>query len=459
MSDPGNLQTFTIAAIGEEIRRGTTSAEAMTRACLEQIAQTNPRLNAFITVLADRAVAEAGQADRELRAGNDRGPLHGIPLSLKDLIDLEGTPTTAASEVRQGSIAHRDAPVVAHLRRAGAVIIGKCNLHEFAYGTTSDESAFGPVRHPLDPTRSPGGSSGGSAVAVATRMCVASLGTDTGGSIRIPSAVCGIVGLKPGYGEASLVGVVPLSWSLDHIGPMTRSVADAWTVFNVMRGDAPPELSEPVRTLRCRLRVLRPYFLDVLDDGVRARFEEAVGRLREAGADVDDTCIPHAADTASIYLHIQSPEAAAYHAPTLDRHPDGYTRGVRLRLEAGRYVLAEDYVRAQRGRQVLRGEVDAALSGCDALLLPTVPIPAPTIGEADTLVGGRKESVRGLMLRLTQLFNLTGHPAISIPVGMTSAGLPCGLQLVGARGGTARLLELAHACESRFASLTRLDRT
>lgn len=445
-----NVSAPPIAALGRHIREKKTTSEAITAACLERIAQINSPLNAFITVLGDRALAEASDADREIRGGHDRGPLHGIPVSLKDLIDLAGTPTTAASRVRQGVIAPRDATVVTHLKSAGAVLIGKCNLHEFAYGTTSDESAFGPVRHPLDPTRVAGGSSGGSAVAVATGMCVASVGTDTGGSIRIPSALCGVVGLKPAHREVSCAGVIPLSWSLDHVGPMTRCVDDAWLLLKVMRGEGARALHGKPSRLCGRLGVPRSYFLDVLEDEVRVRFEETINRLRTAGAAVEDVRIPDAADTATVYLHIVAPEAAAYHAPAIEQHPEAYSPNVRLRLEAGRYVLAEDYVRAQRGREVLRREVDAALDGYDALVLPTVAIPPPSIGATDVEVGGRREAVRALMLRLTQLFNLTGHPAISIPAGATTQGFPCAIQLIGPSAGTERLLELARACEEQL---------
>jgi aspartyl-tRNA(Asn)/glutamyl-tRNA(Gln) amidotransferase subunit A len=447
----GARETLTIAGTARRIREGVTTAEAVTAACLERIATLNPSLNAFVTVLADRALADAARADRERRAGVDRGLLHGMPLSLKDLIDLAGTPTTAASRVRLGSIARKDAPVVERLRQAGAVFVGKCNLHEFAYGTTSDESAFGPVRHPRDPERSPGGSSGGSAVAVATGMCAGSIGTDTGGSIRIPAALCGLVGLKPGYGDLPCTGVVPLSWSLDHVGPITQTVDDAWILFNAMRGRTPPTIPGEVAPLRARLGVPRAYFLDVLADEVRARFDEAVARLRAAGADIEEVWLPHSADAGPIYVHVQAPEAAAYHAPTLERVPDAYMPPVRMRLEAGRYLLAEDYVRAQRGRVVLRREVDAALSHCEALLVPAVPITAPRIGEGEIDVGGRREPARSLMLRLTQLFNLTGHPAIALPAGAGPGGFPCAIQLVGAHGGTERLLWLARACEHQIA--------
>lgn len=447
MSNLGALPT--IAAAARQLRNGATTSRKLTTACLERITELNSRLNAFITVLGDRALADAEAADRELAGGMDRGPLHGIPLSLKDLIDLAGSPTTAASRLRQGDIAQRDAPVVDRLRQGGAIFVGKCNLHEFAYGTTSEDSAFGPVRHPLDPNRSAGGSSGGSAVAIATGMSFASVGTDTGGSIRIPAALCGIVGLKPTYAELPLSGIVPLSASLDHVGPMTRSVEDAWIVFNVMKGHGAPTIERPaLDRRRTRFGVPRSYFFDILDDDVRRSFEERVKHLRTSGAEVQDVWIPHAADAPPIYLHIQAPEAASVHARSLERQPDAYTPNVRWRLEAGRYLLAEDYVRAQRGRLVLRREVDAILRTCQALLLPTVPIPAPPLGAVEATVGDRKELVRGVMLRLTQLFNLTGNPVISIPAGATASGLPCGLQIVGRRGATEELLEIASACEN-----------
>ncbi|MGH9145694.1 MAG: amidase, partial [Vicinamibacterales bacterium] len=301
MSSPA--ATSTIAATATRLRHGATTSRKLTIACLERITELNSRVNAFITVLGDRALADAEAADRELAGGMDRGPLHGIPLSLKDLIDLAGSPTTAASRLRQGDVAQSDAPVVDRLKQAGAIFVGKCNLHEFAYGTTSEDSAFGPVRHPLDPNRSAGGSSGGSAVAIATGMSFASVGTDTGGSIRIPAALCGIVGLKPTYGELPLSGIVPLSASLDHVGPMTRSVEDARIVFNVMKGQGDVKMGRRALDLRrtC-FGVPRSYFFDILDDEVRRSFEERVTRLRARGAEVQDVWIPHAADAPPIYL-------------------------------------------------------------------------------------------------------------------------------------------------------------
>lgn len=443
-------QLLSIEELAPLLSARETSSLEVTRACLDVIAERNPEMHAFITILAEEALAQASLADADIGAGRHRGPLHGVPISLKDLIDVAGIPTTAASRVRAGTVAARDAVVVTRLRRAGAVIVGKCNLHEFAFGTTSEESAFGRTRNPVDPSRSPGGSSGGSAVCVATGMAFASIGTDTGGSIRIPAAACGVVGLKPTFGELPCNGIVPLSRSLDHVGPIARTVGDAWLVYKALCGSrwpADPAGRPEATPAALRLGLPRPYFMDVLDDEIRARFDDALERLRDGGSVVEDVRLRHAVDTASAYLAIQLPEASAYHATALERQPQDYQPGVRQRLEVGRYVLAEDYVRAQRGREILRCEVDAALGGRHALVLPTLPIPAPRFGDSTVSIGGRTEPVRALMLRLTQVFNLTGHPAMSIPCGTTAAGLPCGLQLIGRINRTEDLLAVARRCE------------
>ena len=425
------------------------SATDLLQEALAAIDRDSESLGAFITVTRDLAQSQARAADQAIAAG-ETTPLLGLPISLKDLIDVEGVPTTAASRVRAGVVARRDATVTARLKAAGAVILGKCNLHEFAFGTTSEDSAWGPARHPLDPARSPGGSSGGSAAAVRSGMGVASVGTDTGGSIRIPAAACGLVGLKPTAGSVPMDGVVPLAASLDHVGPIARSVDDASVLFDVLRGY--PHITEhpvgdDVDLASLRIGVPRRYFLDALDDSVREVFEAALRRVREAGAHVDEVVIPHATLVAAVYLATVLPEAAACHARTLDSRPDDYTRPVRVRLEMSRYVPAEDYLRAQAGRAVLRAEVDAALAGRHALLLPTLPIVAPVIGEPTVRVGATTESVRNITLRLTQTFNLTGHPAISVPCGASAAGLPVGAQLVGRCRQTRDLLRVAGACE------------
>jgi len=458
---------LTIEEFGRRLRDRDLTAEQVTDGCLRRIEEDNPKLNAFILVMADAARQQAREADRELAAGRDRGPLHGVPISIKDLIDVAGTPTTAASRVREGHLAAHDAPVVGALRDAGAVIIGKTNLHEFAFGTTNEDSAFGPARNPHDLGRSPGGSSCGSAASVAAGMALATLGTDTGGSIRIPAAACGIVGLKPRHGELSTDGIVPLSHTLDHVGPLARTVTDAVLVYRALRGgsrnparagsemptSSGPRLPAPVPVNGLRLAVPRGYLFELLDDDVRARFEEALDRLRAAGARTIDVNIRHASLTAAIYLHLVLADAAAYHAVTLERMPERYTPAVRLRLEMGRYVLAEDYVRALEGREILRREVDSALAGHSALALPALPIPAPLIGASSVQFGSVTEPVRNLMLRETQLFNLTGHPAIAVPAGHTSAGLPCSVQLVGA--DTDDLLPVALACEAQITGVLR----
>jgi aspartyl-tRNA(Asn)/glutamyl-tRNA(Gln) amidotransferase subunit A len=276
-------------------------------------------------------------------------------------------------------------------------------------------------------------------------MALASVGTDTGGSIRIPAAACGIVGLKPSYGEVSTEGVVPLSRTLDHAGPLALTAGDAWAVHCVLSGQSNAITARPLRGLR--LGVLRPYFCDLLDGDVRASFEAALAALRAAGVALEEVEVPHAALTGPVYLHIGFGDGAAIHGPTLDSMPERYTAPVRLRLETARYVLAEDYVRALAGREVLRSEVDALLETCDALVLPTLPIPAPLIGASTGQVGHGTHPIRALTLRLTQLFNLTGHPAVSLPCGATPTGLPCGLQLVGRRGETAALMSTAMAVE------------
>ena len=413
---------------------------------LDRIARIDPALNAFINVFTDDALQQAHVLDEELRHGKSRGPLHGRTISIKDLIDVKGVPTTAASRVRAGHIALQDATIVTRLRAAGAVIIGKTNLHEFALGTTSDESAFGPVHNPRNPARSPGGSSGGSAAAVAAGMGWGSIGTDTGGSIRIPASACGVVGLKPSFGEIPTVGVVPLSVSLDHVGPIAQDVSDAWAIYSVLAGAAPAITSKrAVEGLH--LGRLGGYFLEKLDDDVRRRFEEALERLLRQGASISDISLGALPDIPSTYVNVALPEAFAQHAEALKRAPQEFSRSVRSRLEMGATVSRDAYVQAHANRAAMRVAIDKALRRVDALVLPTMPIPPQPIGAETVLVGSQEEPLRAMTLRLTQLFNLSGHPAISLPCGDTREGLPCGLQLVGRRDETVGLLQLALGCE------------
>jgi aspartyl-tRNA(Asn)/glutamyl-tRNA(Gln) amidotransferase subunit A len=426
------------------LRGRALSAVDLVREALTRV-ESRPELNAFTLLMRETALAEAERADTDIGNGLYRGALHGIPITIKDLIDVAGTPTTSGSRV-PATIATADAPAVRRLRDAGAIVLGKTNLHEFAFGTTSDETAFGAVRNPVDSSRSPGGSSGGSAAAVAEGIGFGSVGTDTGGSIRIPAAACGIVGLKPSLGEVDCAGVVALSETLDHVGPLARSVADAALLFQAMKAMSVHAIAPAGGALT--FGVPRPYFFDRLEAETRACLELALARVRDAGYALREVTIEDAPITPDVYLHICLPEASCYHAGRLAEHADLYSPGVRLRLEMGRYVLAEDYVRSMRLRNRLRAAVDRALERCDGLLLPALPIPAPKVGATTVNVGEVDMPVRAAMLSRTQLFNITGHPAIALPAGRGTDGLPRSLQLVGARGRTARLLDVAAALEA-----------
>jgi aspartyl-tRNA(Asn)/glutamyl-tRNA(Gln) amidotransferase subunit A len=436
-----------IVDVAPLLQSGALSPVTLTHDCLTQI-DARPETNAFVTRLDAIALDDALACEREIRAGRYRGLLHGIPVAVKDLIDVAGVQTTSGSAQPAGEPTV-DAPAIARLRDAGAIIIGKTNLHEFAFGTTSEESAFGPVRNPRDLRRSAGGSSGGSAAALAAGMCFGALGTDTGGSIRIPSAACGTVGLKPTGGEISCEGVVPLSTSLDHVGPMARCVPDVTLLFDALMGRPLGLLPRsPSASGRVVFGVPRPYFCDRVEAGVGQALERTCQALAAAVHEIRDLAIEHSALTPDVYLHIVLPEASRYHARMLQRSPSLYSPGVRVRLEMGRYLLAEDYVRAMRLRQALTAAVDRALYGCDVLLLPTLPIPAPVLGASTVDVNGTTEPIRAAMLRLTQLFNITGHPALALPAPQNVDALPRSVQIVGRRNQTDRLLTIGSIVEA-----------
>ncbi len=440
------LDTIVLAAAA--LRAGRITAADLVERSLAAIANDHERTNAFVTVDAEGAREAARLVDRERGRQIDRGPLHGIPISLKDLIDVAGVVTTAGSRVLHDRVAPTDAPVVTRLREAGAIVIGRTNLHEFALGTTSEDSAFGAVRHPLDAGRIAGGSSGGSAAAVAAGMGLASIGTDTGGSVRIPAAFCGVVGLKPSIGEVPTDGVIPLSVSLDHVGPLARTVQDAAWLFAVLAARPPAPIAvRPMTGLR--LGRLTGYFGRPLETAVNDAVQTALDRLVARGATVDDVDID-GAGISDTYTRIVLPEGAHWHAPYLDARADRYSPTVRARFLDGRRVLATEYLAAQQRRAHFRWLIDEALSGRDALVLPTLPLVAPLAGTRTPDVGGEPLDIRAAMLKHTQLFNLTGHPAISIP--LRASGLPVGLQIVGSIGRTDALLSLAAACEAGMAA-------
>jgi aspartyl-tRNA(Asn)/glutamyl-tRNA(Gln) amidotransferase subunit A len=436
-----------IAAAAAQLRGGSLRAVDLVDTALAAIEALDSRTNAFTTVHVDQARADARTADRELARGIDRGPLHGIPISIKDLIDVAGIVTTAGSKVLADRVPAGDATVVTRLKEAGAVIIGRTNMHEFALGTTSEDSAFGPVRNPADPSRSAGGSSGGSAAAVTLRMGMASVGTDTGGSIRIPAAACGTVGLKPTYGEIPVDGIIPLSPSLDHVGPIAASVDDAAIVWAVLCGYR----AEPLDVIRpdaLRLVRLGGYFDSPLAPEVRSAFDAALERLKSAGVTIRTGELPNASAIPEAYVHLVLPEAAAWHSAYLESRGYLYTPTVRTRLESGKTMTAVQYLAAREVAASVRRGVEHALAPADALVLPTLPIVAPRLGAGEITIDpatGERTTVRAAMLKHTQPFNFSGHPAISLPI--PALDLPVGLQLVGQRGETARLLAVAEACE------------
>jgi aspartyl-tRNA(Asn)/glutamyl-tRNA(Gln) amidotransferase subunit A len=432
----------TIRSAGAALRAKSRTAADLVEHSLAAIARHQARTNAFTLVDAEGARAAARSADAELESGCDRGPLHGIPISLKDIIDECGVVTTAGSRVLGGRIAERDATVRTRLREAGAIVIGRTNMHEFALGTTSEDSAFGPVRNPLDSERSAGGSSGGSAAAVATGMGLASVGSDTGGSIRIPAAACGIVGLKPSRGDVPTDGVIPLSQTLDHVGPLARTVADALLLHGVIA--AADVHLEPIEPRAIRLRKLGGYF-DSVEPAVGGAYRRALEALTQAGMTISTAEIGGADIISEAYANIVLPEAAHWHAPFLDSRAAEYSPAVHARLLHGRTISVTAYFDALDTCRTLRAAVDAALAGCDAIVLPTLPIVAPLLGATAMELGASVIPIRAAMLRHTQLFNLTGHPAISLPIPVD--GLPVGLQLVGRRGRTADLGAVALVCE------------
>ena len=442
-----------ILETAEQLHQGSISPVELTTDCLARIERLNPRLNAFITVIAASALAEAGQAEAEIRRGEWRGPLHGIPFALKDLIDTAGTRTTAASSLFKDRIPGEDAEIVRRLKAAGAVLLGKQNLHEFAYGGSSMVSYFGEVRNAWDPEHIAGGSSGGSATSVAARLCYGAIGTDTAGSIREPAALCGVVGLKPSYGRVSARGVIPLSLSLDHVGPIARTVADAAVILQAIAGfdandktsaDVPVE--DYVRGLRenlkpLRIGVPRKFFYQDLDAEVRSATDEALATLATMGAEMRDIELPVPTDRT-----LQSAESYAYHAEFIARSPERYQPETLRRIRTGQNVSEEDLLECRRELERARYNVAATFKNVDLIVTPTTPIPAPALAElkqnSDLL---RPREL--LLLRNTRPINVWGLPAISIPGGFTDAGLPIGLQIIGRHWGEAKVLQVAWAFE------------
>jgi aspartyl-tRNA(Asn)/glutamyl-tRNA(Gln) amidotransferase subunit A len=443
----------TITEIAPRLKRKEISPVELTQACLDRIEKRNPALNAFITVTAESAMAEARTAESEIAHGQWRGPLHGIPIALKDLIDTAGTRTTAASALFEHRVPTEDAQVVLRLRQAGAVILGKNNLHEFAYGGSSLVSFFGDVHNPRNTEHIAGGSSGGSAAAVAAGLCYAAIGTDTAGSIREPAALCGCVGLKPTYGRVSGRGVIPLSWSLDHVGPLAATVGDATTVLQAVAGYDPLDVcsadvpvDDYVSGLRdsakkLRVGIPRKYFYDDLDEEVRAAMEQALVVISTLVAEMREMEIEAPTDRT-----VQAAESFAYHAENIAQRPELYQPETLRRLRSGEKLSATEYIRQRHEQNRERRRAHELFADVDLLVTATIPIPAPTIADLKKDPAALRPAEL-MLLRNTRPFNVWGLPAISVPCGLTKNGLPMGLQIAGPPWREDLVLRLAYAYE------------
>ena len=456
---------MSIREAAEEIHSGLLTPTELMLEMFERIDEQESDIQAYVTVMREQALEAADKAENELRTGLYRGQLHGIPIAIKDLIAVKGVRTTASSKVLEQHISHEDAMVVEQLRKSGAIIVGKTNTFEFAYGPYAP-----PTRNPWNLQHTTGGSSGGSAAAVAANMCLGAIGTDTGGSIRIPSSCCGVTGLKPTYGRVSCYGVIPLSWSLDHVGPMGRSAEDCAILFDAITkydprdpNSVPGPPTAPSRAVTTliggvegrgpmslqgiKLGVPQESFYAPLNPEVRTLWRAALHVLEEEGAELVDVELPH--PTMDQYRTIQMPEATLAHVQKgwLTEHPELYTETVRSRLVQGQTVSAVDYLRAQYDRRILASGFRAVMQRVDAFVLPTLPVPAVSIEQMgqDIEIDGITENATVALLRLTMPFNLTGLPAVSFPCGFSSHGLPIGIQVAGKPFEEATVLRIAHA--------------
>ena len=442
---------MTIAEAGKALRSRHVSSVELTQECLNQIAKLNSVLNAFITVTGDSALARAEELDGELAHGVDRGPLHGIPIAHKDLMWTKGIRTTSGSKIFADFVPDRDAAVVQRLADAGAVMVGKAGLHELAYGITSDNPHFGTVRNSRNREHSPGGSSGGSGVAVAAGMAFLATGTDTGGSIRVPASFCGVTGLKPTYGWIDRSGVQPLGLSLDHVGPLTRTVGDARLALHAMAHatrlkPAPQSIGE------IRVGLPENYYFETVAPEVRDAVHAAARRAEEVGARVIGVRVPDMEALNAAGLVILLAEAAAVHQMNLARRSD-FGADVLALLDQGSLVPAADYVNAQRQRKVFLSQFHALFRDIDCLFTPTTPIAAPRIGQTEVELNGVKYETRMLTTRFVRAFNVLGFPALSIPCGASREGLPIGLQMVARPFEENLLLALGEALESALAMI------
>ena len=453
------LVFLSISEAAELIASKKLSPVELIDAHLNRIDGADERLNSFITLLRKESLSAAREAEQAIASGGYLGPLHGIPIGLKDLYYTKGIHTTIGSKILRDFVPEFDAAVTERFKDAGAIIIGKLQMHEFAMGASSENPHDGPAHNPWDTGRVTGGSSGGSGAAVAAGLCMGALGSDTGGSVRIPAALCGIVGLKPTFGRVSRHGVYPLSWSLDTVGPMTRTVRDSALVLNTIAGhdhrdpsssrrpseDFTAMLDRDIRGTR--VGIPREYFFDLIDPQVAEAMHKAAGVLGELGATVDEVSITALDHSLTISGTILQAEAAEVHADHLRDKPGDIGEDVRARLYQGALTLATDYIKSQRARTVFNRQIAGALERFDVLLAPTCPIGAPRIGEGSVQVGTKTVPALTLLSNLTRPFNICGVPVVSVPCGFTNSAMPIGVQIAGRPFEEATVLRVAHAYE------------
>jgi aspartyl-tRNA(Asn)/glutamyl-tRNA(Gln) amidotransferase subunit A len=456
-SQKSDLTFLSISELSELIRSRKISPVEVTRATLDRIDKLNPELNAYITVTRDQAMKSAQEAESEIQQKKWRGPLHGVPIALKDLFDTAGVKTTAGSAVFKDRVPEQDAEVVRKLKASGAVLVGKTNMHEFAFGGSSLVTAYGGVHNPWDPGRIAGGSSGGSAAAVAAGLCYGALGSDTAGSIRQPAAYCGLAGFKPTYGLVSTRGVIPLSWSLDHVGPLARTVADAAFLLQAIAGYDPEEITSVrmdvpnysaalrSRPASVRLGVAKDFFFEGLEPEIQTATDRALGVLEKLTAGVTEVMIP-ARNQEELRATVRLAEAYAYHAEFMAKTPELYQRETLARLRPGVDVGTIAYIRGRQQLDRTRRTTVEVFRKVDLIITPTCPISPPPITDFGSDRNGSADFLNR-NIRNTSPFDVYGWPTISIPSGFTASGLPIGLQISGPPGGDAVVLQLAHAYE------------
>ena len=453
------LNELTVVELSRLIFQLEISATELVQACIDKVEESQGSTNAFVTYNPDLALETARTLDSHAANGQFAGPLHGIPIAVKDNYWTADFPTTACSKVNPKEPVGMDATVVARLRSAGAIIIGKTNMHEWAYGATNEISSCGPTRNPWNSDHITGGSSGGSGAVLAARMVPAALGSDTGGSVRIPAAACGVCGLKPTYGQVSRAGILPLSWSLDIGGPMARSAKDLGVLFNIIAGPDPKDPTTYGNELghrstesgqRVRIALLRTSEL-CFDDAVASSIAEALRLLTEDGAIVEEVDVSGIQTGFGAWKIILHSEAATYHAKFLSENADLYSDNVRVQIEAGRSLSAQAYLKAQQYRTVFNQRFNQVIDHYDMIAMPTLPVTAPRIGQNEININGHEISSQDAMTSIAWLANFTGLPAVSIPCGFDAGGLPIGLMLVGHTFGENRIISVAN----RYQNLTQ----